>query len=109
MSADFVRTPVSIRRQRVMELTVQGFSIQAIADELGISPTLVGLDRHRSPRLDGANGAPTRRTVARALRDRRLPRAQVAAALGISVRTLTRWNAAPMEATTLDAVLANLS
>lgn len=95
MSPDFVRTPVSIRRQRVMELTAQGLSLRAIADQLGISPALVGKDRHRSPKLDGANGMPTRRTVARALRDRRLPRAPVAAALGISVRTLTRWSSEP--------------
>jgi hypothetical protein len=95
MSPEFVRTPVSIRRQRVMELTAQGLSLRAIADELGISPALVGKDRHRSPKLDGANGQPTRRAVAHALRALQLPRAGVAAALGISVRTLTRWSSAP--------------
>lgn len=99
---DFVRTPVSVRRQRVMELTAQGLSLRAIADQMGISPALVGKDRHRSPKLDGANGQPDRRTVARALRAMSLRRAPCAAALGISVRTLTRWTAAPApeEATT---------
>lgn len=95
-------TTVQDRRRRVMELTAQGLSLQAIADKMGISPTLVGLDRHRSPKLDGANGQPDRRTVARALRAMSLRRAPCADALGISVRTLTRWTSAPApeEATT---------
>ena len=75
------------RRRRVMELTAQGLSLQAIADELHISTALVGQDRHRSPHPE----LPDRRTTAIALRRLNIPRAAIAGVLGVSVRTMSRY------------------